>query len=174
MKMGIIFSSAFWGVVLVILGVSVLLKAFFNLDIPVFRTIFGLIVVVFGVSILLGRPIVFSGKGDVVFSEASFKGGEDKYNTVFGKSTVDLKDIDISEGSKEIEVSTVFGETVVYINPNTAAIVSANAAFGEVKLPAGKEVSFGKSTHKSKGYKEGKPHLKLNVNVVFGSIKVRE
>jgi len=172
--MGIIFSGGFWGVVLILLGVTVLLKAFFNLDIPVFRILFGFLIIVFGLSVFLGRPVGFSGKGDAVFSDVTFEAGEDKYNTIFGKAVLDLKNIKIGETNKEIEVSTVFGETIVYLDPKIPTIVTANAAFGEVRLPGGNEASFGKKTHNNSSYKEGKPHLKLNVNVVFGSTKVRE
>mgnify|MGYP003990967287 FL=1 len=53
--MPFLFSGLFWGVMLVLFGASMILRAVFNLDIPIFRIIFALVIIYFGVKLLLGR-----------------------------------------------------------------------------------------------------------------------
>ena len=37
MRMGFIFSGVFWGLLLIILGLGVILKTFMNIDLPLFQ-----------------------------------------------------------------------------------------------------------------------------------------
>ena len=45
MKMGFLFSGVFWGGVLVLLGISIIIKVVFHIDIPVFRVVVALVLI---------------------------------------------------------------------------------------------------------------------------------
>ena len=52
--MGFLSSGIFWGTIVVIFGISMLLKAVFHIDLPVFRILLGLIVIYFGLRLITG------------------------------------------------------------------------------------------------------------------------
>ncbi|MGE5605051.1 MAG: hypothetical protein ACM3YE_05095, partial [Bacteroidota bacterium] len=54
MKMGFIFSQVFWGIFLILLGASFILKVLFHLDIPVFRLFVSFILIYMGFRVLTG------------------------------------------------------------------------------------------------------------------------
>jgi len=174
--MNFIFTGAFWGMVIILVGVSVLLKAYFNINIPIFRTLFGLLIVLLGISIVFGRPIACGDSRHVFFGEGAFHGheGEDSFNVVFGKGTTDLRKIQLEADNKTIYVNTVFGENTVYYDPTQPVVFTVNVAFGEATLPDQKGSAFGKSEFKTSNYDASKPHLNVNINVAFGSVKVKE
>ncbi|MES0490912.1 MAG: LiaF domain-containing protein [Leptospirales bacterium] len=173
--MNFLFTGTFWGIVIILVGVSVILKAYFNINIPVFRTLLGLFIVILGLSIVWGRPLACGDSRHVFFGEGSFHAqkGEDRFNVIFGKGKSDLSKIVLEGKNKTIEVNTVFGENVVYYNAKQPVRFTVNVAFGEATLPEQKGNAFGKTEFKTPTYDESKPHLIVNINVAFGSVKVK-
>ncbi|MDD2331344.1 MAG: hypothetical protein PHI68_01685, partial [Candidatus Cloacimonetes bacterium] len=55
--MSIFFGNMFWGILIILLGLSLILKDF-NINIPLFKIFFGLIIILFGIKLLIGRPHV--------------------------------------------------------------------------------------------------------------------
>jgi len=161
---------------LVLFGASMILRAVFNLDIPVFRIIFALVIIYFGVKLLVGRQ-AFKGEGnfslfrssDVTMSES---GGE--YNVIFGQSNIDLSDIDISEKSKKVEVNVVFGSGNLLIDPTKPMKLNISTVFADCKLPHRNINFFGDSNYKTPSFVEGENYLMLNIDVVFGNVIVVE
>ena len=173
--MGIIFSGILWGSFFILLGLSVILKHTMNIDIPVARIFFGVFFVYLGVQIILGsnrRPV--GNNCDVVFSEskvtADARNGE--YNVIFGKGTIDLTGVEVKEKDVFLKANTIFGSSTIKLKAGTPALVKANTAFGNVRLPDGNAAAFGNYLYKTKTYQEGKPHLDLDVSTVFGDTQV--
>ncbi|MDP8204845.1 MAG: LiaF-related protein [Candidatus Tenebribacter mawsonii] len=174
--MPFLFSGLFWGVMLVLFGASMILRAVFNLDIPVFRIVFALVIIYFGVKLLVGRQ-AFKGDGnfsmfrssDVTMSE---KGGE--YNVIFGQSNIDLSNIDLSESSKKVNVDVVFGSGNLLIDPQVPMKLNISTIFADCKLPHRNINFFGDSNYKTPAYVEGDNYLLLNIDVVFGNVVIVE
>ena len=174
--MPFLFSGLFWGVMLVLFGASMILRAVFNLDIPIFRIVFALVIIYFGIKLLVGRQ-AFKGEGnfsmfrnsDVTMSES---GGE--YNVVFGQSNIDLSHIDISESSKKVNVDVVFGSGNLLIDPQIPTKLKISTVFADCKLPHRNINFFGDSNYKTPAFVEGENYLLLNIDVVFGNVVIVE
>ncbi len=176
MKMGIFCSGIVWGALLILFGISLILKYTLNIDIPVIRIFFALFLIYLGVKVILGGfrkeptgPNVFFSQRKVDFAN---KDGE--YNVVFGKGVIDLTGIPFKDKDMTIVANTVFGSSTVKIKRNVPTLVRANAAFGNAKLPDGNTAAVGTYLYKNKAYQEGKPCLTLNINVVFGEFDLVE
>ena len=95
------------GVFFLLLGLSILLKILFKIDIPVFRALFSVLLIYFGVRMLtgtFGMSGLFEWKdhSSIVFSEGRFHAGKGAsgdseepthYSIVFGKGVVDLTEL---------------------------------------------------------------------------------
>ncbi len=172
-----LFSGIFWGLVLVALGVAVIIKVLFHIDIPVFRIVFAMVLIYFGLKLLVGgcgRGYSHTSQESVVFNEGTLSAEEsrDEYSVVFGKGTIDLTGLKAKDKNTNIRVSTVFGASTLKLDPAVPAVVNVSAAFGSAHIPDGTTTSFGHYTYKTKAYKEGKPYLAVMANVVFGEMTI--
>jgi len=170
--MPFLFSGLFWGVMLVLFGASMILRAVFNLDIPIFRIIFALIIIYFGVKLLIGRQAFKNEENFSMFRSSSVtmkeSGGE--YDVIFGQSNIDLTNIDISESSKKVNVDVVFGSANLLIDSNVPMKLKVSTVFADCKLPNRNISFFGDSKYQSPAFVDGENYLLLNVDVVFGNV----
>jgi hypothetical protein len=107
MRMQFLFGGLFWGILLVLFGATIIVKAVFKINIPFFRIGFALLLIYFGARILFGGTGFKADRNTTMFSNTKVEylvpGSE--YNVFFGRSTIDLSDIDISSGKKKVEIS---------------------------------------------------------------------
>jgi hypothetical protein len=179
--MGITCGGLFWGSFLILLGVSVILKAF-GIDFPVIRILFALFLIAMGVRMLVGWkggcpfPSGRVDKGTVMFGEATFKPtpGDREHSAVFGKAVVDLTGVAVKDSDVPVEVNAVFGSADVKLDPKIPTRITVSAVFGSAQVPDGGQTAFGSLTWTNKAYQEGKPALQLRANAVFGAVEVRE
>jgi len=166
-------SGVFWGSLLVLWGVSMILNALFHINIPFFRIAFALIVIWFGVRLLIGGRC-WKSDHSAVFSGADFKADKARkdYNAVFGNIAVDLSGIKLEGGETRTEINAVFGSAQVRVGQKYPVVVKANSVFGSVRLPDGKAVSFGDGKWANRAPKSGEKVLEVEVNAVFGQVEV--
>ena len=121
---------------------------------------------------LLGS-VGISNQNAAVFSDSNYKfdGKTNEYSVVFGKGVLDLRNSFVDKNQK-ISVNSVFGSYIIRINDSIPVIIISNVAFGSIKTPDDNDSSFGKYTFKSSNYNENSPHIIVDANVVFGSLKV--
>lgn len=173
------------GIIFLVIGVALLLKAVFHIDIPIFKTVFGVFLIYLGVKMVFGRfwcgdSCDIKTKTSVVFEDKVFKSSEGtsdrkQYSTVFGSSTVDLTDIDTSKGEDiRVEVNTVFGETKVLVSQKTPLKIYANAVFAEARMPNNNMVSFGTMGYENDAAKSATTKVTIHGNVVFGSLRFQQ
>jgi len=177
MKMG---GGFFWGLLLVIIGVSMIIKVVFHIDIPVFRIIIAFFFVFLGIKILTGNSHPFSnnrGPNDVIFGESNVsyqnKDVPKEQNIIFGKGTLDLRQLDSTALPAQIEINTVFGSSEIYLNKSIQVRIKVDAVFSGATLPNNNTSAFGSSYYESPGFDNSKPFLYINVNVVFGGVNIR-
>ncbi len=171
--MGFLSSGLFWGVVLILLGLSVVLKAIFHVDIPLFRILFALLLIYLGVRVLVGDRGCGRGDHTVLFGRQDLRPveGQDRYSIVFGQGTLDLTGLPAPGTSRTIELSTVFGEGRLVLPRGIPMRIEASAAFANIRFPNGNNVVFG-TMHQSENWTDGGPGLDLRVRAVFGELSI--
>ena len=174
--MSVLFSGIFWGIFLLLLGLSVILKAAFHIDIPVFRTFFGLLLVFLGLRVLLGGHWPGKGEPAAPFGDTRISAPKPdaKYDVVFGKGVLDLGSFEWKGEEARLESNTIFGHTRLVLSERVPTRVVVSAAFSGANFPDGNLISFGDYTYTSKAWRADKPCLTLKASVVFGGLDVVE
>ena len=164
--------SYFWGIFLIGIGILMIVKYQFKLNISLPRIIIGVLFLALGVSMLMGGSIT-RDKSDMFFSEGTLQivDPENEYNVVFGNMVIDLSAIPQEDLKDKIKINTVFGNALIKINPEIPTIVKINSAFGSGNTPDGSAIVFGDHTYR---IGEGTPVLAIEANVVFGKIDIVE
>lgn len=172
--MGFLFSGLFWGLVVVLAGLSIILNVAFNVKIPFFRILFGLVLIYIGLSLVIGTRLRVRTQRTTVFDDRTMevtKAGE--YNVIFSRSTVDLSGITLKPGRNKVEVNTVFGSGTLVLDPKVPTRLHVSAAFAGARLPDGNVISFGDYNWKSDSLSDTVPHLDIEASVVFGGLEVK-
>lgn len=177
--MGFLFSQAFWGALLILLGCSMVLKVFFKVEIPVFRIAIALIFIYIGIRIMMGWS---GGSGwvgndhNVIFGESQIKATTEsrEYNLIFGHGDVDFTEIVPVKENVNASLNAVFGAGNIRINPAVPTKVVIDCAFASARVPNNQQSSFGNLTYTTPAYKEGQPCLYIKGSTVFGSLEVWE
>lgn len=169
------------GIILILLGLSLVVKIVFNIDFPVFKLLLALFFIYFGLRIMLGGNFrLFHDVGDeqsIIFGERTITKLEDgrEYNVVFGSARFDLRELTIPDSQKiSVKVNTIFGGTQILLNSSTKFRLNANTAFGGTKAPDGNSSAFGDIKYESDSLNGEKPVLELETNTVFGGLEVKK
>ncbi len=171
--MGFLSSGLFWGVLLILLGLSVILKAVFHIDLPLFRILFAVLLIYLGVRVLVGERGCGPGGHSVLFGRQDLRpvDGQDRYAIIFAQGSLDLSELAAAGTSRTIELSTIFGEGRLIVPQGVPFRIEASAAFASVRLPNGNSVAFGTMRH-ADNWTDGGPGLDLRVHAVFGEVTV--
>lgn len=174
--MGFLFSPVFWGSVIVLFGLAIILKAVFHIDLPLFRICFGIVLIYIGVRILAGGKMTpgFQSGNQTIFGngEMKYDGSKREFTTAFANSLVDLKNLEADP--QPIHIHTVFGRTVVKMPKGADVKVETSTAFGATVLPGGQmAANFGDSEWRGKN--NGKEaRAVVQVKTVFGQTVLEE
>lgn len=174
MRIGFLFTQAFWGGLLILVGISAILRSF-NINIPLMRIVFAFLFIYVGIAILLGHGYLYNGNDyTILFSNRDIRiNGElenEEYNIIFSSGMIDLSDIKIT-GNEKIEVNTIFSSGTLFIPENLTIDIKSTAGFGHVSLPNGNSTSFGELTYHSEGL-EGSPVLRIETSTVFAGLEI--
>jgi len=170
--------ALFWGLLLIIIGFSLIFKIVFNVDFPLLKIIIAFIFIFIGLRILFGANVIFSGKNDkndVIFGERQYSSFTEKneYNVVFGKGVYDFRDIKLEGQAMKIRLSTVFGGSVIKLRRSTPVRIRTDAAFAGVDLPNGNSAVFGNTLYESPGLNTDEPFLDIKLEAVFAGVEVK-
>ena len=179
MKMG---PGIFWGVILIVLGISILFKVLFGIS--MFRVIIAVLFILVGVRMLIGRP-AWTKKGaqiddnTIMFGERVVQVDNlenTEYNTIFGKSVYDLRNLqDFNNLPEKVEFNAIFGQSEIYLPKNLYVKIKADAVFASVVMPNGNTAAFSTSNFESKpdSVLNNEP-LQLEAHAVFGNITIKQ
>lgn len=81
--------------------------------------------------------------------------------------------LDIRE-NVTVKVDTVFGSTVITIDPSKPIKISGNAVFGGIQAPDGNSTAFGNIEYQTDSFRQGEPYILLRVNTVFGGTEINK
>ena len=180
MRMGnFLFGGLFWGILLVLFGVSLIFKTIFHIDLHLGRIFFAAVVILFGISMLTGRHTFgrhISRNGDEytsVFNDGPGTSGEieRQYNILFGREIIDLRDWDPEKDPLNVEVNTIFASAELLLPGDAVATVKGTTVFGSTRFPDGDTAAFGDRTYRQQGNRTGQS-LYVETNTVFGSLLV--
>jgi len=174
--MGILLSGVFWGSVLILLGLSVIIEHVFHINIPVFKIVFACLLIYIGIRLLLG------GLGIRSFDtrmracnfgviEAKSGGGHD-YSVVFGKGEIDLRGVTAGKDGTAVDVDCAFGKAVVRIKESQPMVIRSDTAFGASRFPDGDTAAFGSHVYRTKAFKEGSACITVKADLAFGELEV--
>jgi hypothetical protein len=166
------------GVIFILIGVLMVLKAFLPISIPVGKIVMAGFFIYLGITMLipswnLGKMGNWDEKhseakdeDSVVFGEGTLRPGEVKgshreFSVVFAKGTIDLSKIK-TDRSLDVHVNSVFGTARVLVNPKMSIAYEVTSVLGSTSLP-----------EKSSETPDPKaPVMTLKLNSVFGHIQV--
>jgi len=173
-------SSVFWGIILILIGLSLILKVAFNVDFPFFKFLFALFLIYLGIRIFVGKDFrLFSDANDehtVIFSQRTITSIENgkEYNVIFGNGIFDLRNFQCSPDEKmTVKLNTVFGSSEVLINDSIPTEIEAHTVFAGCKMPDGNTTAFGEAKYINAGYSSS-TLLKIESNTVFGGLLVKK
>ena len=197
-------TSLVFGVIILLLGLSIIIKVVFKIDFPVFKILLGLFFLYLGLRMIFGGSFLFrhSDSGSSIFGsrnnsvhrEYNSSGkndwdsddndddtntgktfsGKKNYDIIFGSSVIDLREIELKDKVTTININTIFGSTKVLVNPKTPYKITTDVVFGSVRLPDGNAAGFGTSNHLNQDITDSTKYLNLKVSVVFGSSDIRQ
>ena len=136
--------TLFWGVLLSLVGISLILKGAYNKDIPVVRILIGFFFIYFGIKLFVNKDFsIYNNSEDehvILFGAKTIYSLRDKneYSVVFAKGVLDFRNIHLPENENiHIKLNTVFGGSEVLLNDSTCVKVNASSAFAGIKMPDG-------------------------------------
>ncbi len=174
-NMSFISSGMFWGVVIILFGLSIILREVFHIHIPFVKILIGLLLVYWGVKMIAGGFMKSGTRNAAVFgaSEMQYDARHDDYDIVFGSGTIDLFKMEVPTQNRKVEVNVVFGNGTLIINDSIPMKIEMNSVFGASVLEDKRINAFGTSNNTTSAYIEGQPHVLLETNVVFGKLVIR-
>lgn len=182
------FRRTFWGLALIFLGIVIILNNVFGINFPFWGVFWSVVIIGIGLSVLTGSSKRWHGEwrhdwnsystdsNDVVFGEGRVEGTREnkEYNSVFGRSEINLTKIKLGQKNIDFKVNAVFGSTLVIITKGQPYRILSESAFGSVDLPNGQHTSFGSNEYRSDSFKKDAPSITIFASAVFGSIKIIE
>jgi len=169
--------GVFWGIVLMLLGLSIILKVTFNIKIPVFRLLVAFLFIFIGLKIIFGKSFIKikNNEADILFSQntISLSGKiKSEYNIIFGGADFIMTKNDIPLNKKNIKINTIFGSTTIHVKDSIPLVVNVNAAFAGAKLPGSNTTVLGTASYTSPGVSKDQKIYTIEADVVFGSFKL--
>jgi hypothetical protein len=170
MKMHFVFGSFFWGMIILLIGLGIILRAF-NINLPLVRIFFGLVIILIGVKLLIG----VSGakvKSATFFDNRHWESSSMNrdFNIVFGSGLIDLTKGDTLNQFTKREINVIFGSGTVLLNENIPTEIDVNTVFGQVHLPTRDISFFGQDTYRVKADNDSTKVMRIEANAVFGEI----
>lgn len=174
--MKFLFTGIFFGTLLVLWGLSLIIETIFGISVPIVKIGFACLLI-YGGLILIKGMYEASQQKTIFFSQESVGADQAKtqnsYKIVFGQGTIDLSDIaDTSADVINVQIYTLFGKAILKINPNIPTIVNATSVFSSVTFPDKTIISLGNYRYSSSNA-EHKPKIVVDATAVFSALEVK-
>lgn len=170
--------TLFWGIVLIIVGLSLIIKVVFHVEFPIMKILFAFFFIYLGIKILVGNwgnHIFRSGPDDIVFGQGNFTHENvvpKEQSIIFGSGTIDFRHVDLNALPAEIEINAVFGGCEILLKKDLPVRIKVDAAMAGVTLPNNNTTVLGSAFYESPNIDEKRPHLIIKANAVFSGLKV--
>jgi len=170
--MGFLFTSVFWGVILIFWGVSLIIEKIFKIKIPIMRFLLAFIIIYAGIHLLLFRGCSSNSRTNIISKSQpkvmvvskrvnNTNIDMNEYSSVFASNIIDLTTY--KDYEKGVVINTVFGSSEVKISSEEAYNFNVNSVFGGVILPENYKTGDGSTDQNV---------IFIDINSVFGSTTV--
>ena len=128
--------SIIWGTILILLGLSLILKSIFHISIPLVRPFFGCVLIYLGLSIMMDPFNKAPDKKSTIFGRSKTIAHEavQTHNAVFASNVIDLTELH-PQAPIPITINTVFGSTEIKLSKEIPTKVTVQAIFSRAELP---------------------------------------
>ncbi len=171
-------SGLLWGLLLVLLGLSILSKTIFGFAIPFLRIILAAYLLYIGCMLLLSAigydTNIFFPFTDNKSKVKQVTQNKTSYSIVFTSGTIDLSDLTITQHPTTVEISTVFGNGDLILDANIPTRIIVNNSFARTVFPDGTEFTAMGEKQMVLGNTDQTPHLIIKANVVFGNLVIKK
>lgn len=169
----ILFSKVFWGIVVVLVGISIIAQAVFKVNIPIFKVGIALVLIYFGIRMLsstfgLSTSNIMSDQHIVVDHLKQ----ENSFDVLMGNQEIDLTQIELSGGPYVVNCGVILGATTILLPKRAQIDIASSVVLGSVKDPGGKEYTPG-NDHQAYGDGLSNTKIRLQLNVVLGSAEIK-
>jgi len=173
MKNKLIFSSTFWGILLVFLGFSFLINELLNFHIPVFTIIISAVFIYLGIKLINGNFRSQKMENLNMFGNHILEYNESlqDYSNIFGEARLDLTNLELTE-NKSIDINCIFGDFKIKLPKSNNYKVESSTVFGKTVICDKSTEGFGNLTYTSSEFDSEKPLLIIKSNVIFGQIQL--
>lgn len=178
-------------------AISIFVNIIFGINLPFGRIFWGIVLLYLGITLITGtsrhkinkrcsssyhgattRYANWAGSAHIIFdaAQALQNTSASEFSTVMGSTELDLTHItpEIVPSNRlplTIDVSTVFGKTVVKIPKETSVRIDVRSAFAGTELPDQTNISFGSHTYFSHQDADA-IHVHLSTSTVFGALEI--
>jgi hypothetical protein len=168
------------GIILLCIGISLAIELLFGVSLPILRVLLVAGLIVVGVRLIQQarmRHDKRAATGEAWLADRQFapEGALDRdarYDIAFGRGLVDLTHIPEPSSDVTVSVHTLFGTSVVRVDPSVPYDVEGHAALGEVRMPDKSATAMGSLSYR--GTADHPPRLHLRVDAVFGACRIVE
>jgi lia operon protein LiaF len=189
----------FWGVIVLILGLILLVQNLEFIDYATRQTInhlWPILLIIIGFAILARNRSSVSTKRDrsdtperqgipysgqrtrQLFGDLNIMAGGDEidgreYTTVFGDLDLNLLGVALKPGSNRLGLSAVFGDIAVLVPGNIELTVRAVTGFGDLSVFGQRQSGFGSTlTYTSPAHNETESTIQIVARTRFGNVSV--
>jgi len=168
--MDFFFGNFFWGILVILFGLSIFLKGF-NIHLPLVKVFFAIMIIMFGIRILVGSGAPRHKSGSVHYPKGTtqnYSRNRTEYSFVFSGGTLDLTGI--KPDAKDLEISVVFGTATVILPSDIKFDIEPTTVFGATYLPGNSYVGFGEDNLVLNPENQAKP-INIESTAVFGRVE---
>lgn len=171
MKTKLIFSTTFWGILLVFLGFSFLLNELLNIDIPIFTFMISALLIYFGIKLINGKFRSQKMENLNMFGNHILDYSDDlqDFSNIFGEARLDLSNVILNE-NRTIDINCIFGDFKIKLSDNLNYKVESSTIFGKTLIVEKSTEGFGNLVYTPLHFDASKPYLTIKSSVVFGNI----
>jgi len=163
---GLFFGGLFWGILISLIGLSIVLKYAFNIDLHLIRVFFGIVIILFGLKIIIGYNVKHNIK---THRNVNYYHGSKECTIVFSNGTIDLSKY-IDEQKTPREITVVFGNATVIVPDTMNLEITSTTVFGSTILPDRSYAGFGEDTYSIINNPGAQVH-KIETTTVFGKLE---
>jgi predicted membrane protein len=167
------------GVIVLIVGASIAVDVVFGVRFPLLPLAVSILLIAWGARMIVHAmarhhpPYI---DGEAWLADKAFRPGtldhDARYDVVFGRGLIDLTKLVEPAEDVTIDVETVFGATVVKVDPAIPYDVDGKSMFGEVRMPDRTMTAMGSTTYRHAT--DHPPRLHIRVSTVFGACQIVE
>lgn len=167
--MDIFFGNFFWGMLIILFGVSIFLKGF-GLNLPLAKVFIAIMIIMFGIKLLIGGKTHYKRSTNHNYRGSSmhFSSNRKEYTMVFSSGTIDLSDLPAD--AKDLEITVVFGSAIVLLPSDLRFDINASSVFGATVLPQKGQYGFGESNQIINPDSDGR-EIEIESTAVFGRME---